>query len=59
MEVEVFLALLIKIVGGDSESESSSLASRPPWMRVIAMEIIRGYAFLLSDPRLMFLNNSL
>lgn len=41
-EAEVFLSLLIKIIGGESESGSSEGAARPLWMRVLAMEIIRG-----------------
>lgn len=53
-EAEVFLSLLIKIIGGDIESGSSehlpSLVMRPQWMRVLAMEIIRG---LCNDAELM------
>ncbi|KAI5120993.1 hypothetical protein M0805_000454 [Coniferiporia weirii] len=41
-EAEVFLAILIKIIGGESESGSSDGQSRPQWMRVLSMEIIRG-----------------
>ena len=52
-ESEVFLMLLIKIVGADSgeilspsqstESVHGTHAARPLWMRVLAMEIMRGY----------------
>ncbi|KAH8111570.1 hypothetical protein DFH11DRAFT_1791651 [Phellopilus nigrolimitatus] len=49
-EAEVFLALLVKILGGESESSSSEGLPRPQWMRVLAMEIIRG---LCSDAELM------
>ncbi|KAL5513923.1 hypothetical protein ACEPAG_2684 [Sanghuangporus baumii] len=49
-ESEVFLSLLIKIIGGESESGSSEGSSRPLWMRVLAMEIIRG---LCNDAELM------
>ncbi len=56
-EAEVFLTLLIKIVGADSgelatPSQSTENvhaphhASRPQWMRVLAMEIMRGYVAL-------------
>lgn len=38
-EAEVFLMLLIKIVGDDGDEGHGS---RPGWMRVIAMEIMRG-----------------
>jgi hypothetical protein len=49
-ESEVFLMLLIKIVGGSGVEPDSSLASdfpspqssRPAWMRVLAMEVMRG-----------------
>ena len=44
-EAEVFLTLLIKIIGGDTDSNSShveSMSARPQWMRVLAMEIMRG-----------------
>ena len=50
-EAEVFLMLLIKIVGADSEGPAPSQSSenfhlghgaRPQWMRVLAMEIMRG-----------------
>jgi hypothetical protein len=40
-EAEIFLTLLIKIVGED-HSEQSEQAPRPQWMRVLAMEIMRG-----------------
>ncbi|KAJ7842842.1 hypothetical protein B0H14DRAFT_3868774 [Mycena olivaceomarginata] len=48
-EAEIFLTLLIKIVGED-HSEQSEQAPRPQWMRVLAMEIMRG---LCSDAELM------
>lgn len=50
-ESEVFLVLLIKIIGGggggdfdtgSSPDSSSGLAARPTWMRVLSMEIMRG-----------------
>ncbi|CAE6416233.1 unnamed protein product [Rhizoctonia solani] len=46
-EAEVFLMLFIKVVTGDSDSGE---APRPHWMRVLAMEIVRG---LCSDEDLM------
>ncbi|THH10921.1 hypothetical protein EW145_g989 [Phellinidium pouzarii] len=49
-EVEVFLALLVKIIGGEAESGSSDGLPRPQWMRVLSMEIIRG---LCNDADLM------
>ncbi|KAJ7187153.1 hypothetical protein C8R46DRAFT_1172029 [Mycena filopes] len=48
-EAEIFLTLLIKIVG-DDHSEQGEQAPRPQWMRVLAMEIMRG---LCSDAELM------
>lgn len=46
--------LLIKVVSGENDGDSaSSHAPRPAWMRVIALEIIRGYAdssFRLAAP---------
>ncbi|KAJ6510816.1 hypothetical protein C8R45DRAFT_1207663 [Mycena sanguinolenta] len=48
-EAEIFLSLLIKIVGED-HSETSEQQPRPQWMRVLAMEIMRG---LCSDAELM------
>lgn len=47
-ESEVFLMLLIKIIGGgsggdfDSSADSSYASPRPTWMRVLSMEIMRG-----------------
>jgi len=42
-EAEVFLMLLIKIVGEDADVvDNSSYPNRPQWMRVLAMEILRG-----------------
>jgi hypothetical protein len=37
-EAEVFLTLLIKLVSGEAETGEA----RPGWMRVLAMEIMRG-----------------
>ncbi|KAF7333497.1 Protein MON2 [Mycena venus] len=48
-EAEIFLMLLIKIIGED-HSEQSEQIPRPQWMRVLAMEIMRG---LCSDAELM------
>ncbi|KAJ7449990.1 hypothetical protein B0H11DRAFT_323334 [Mycena galericulata] len=48
-EAEIFLTLLIKIIG-DDHSEQSDQPPRPQWMRVLAMEIMRG---LCSDAELM------
>lgn len=47
-ESEVFMMLLIKIIGGaasgeiDQHQESSGFAPRPLWVRVLSMEIMRG-----------------
>ncbi|EIN06524.1 hypothetical protein PUNSTDRAFT_90162 [Punctularia strigosozonata HHB-11173 SS5] len=51
-EAEVFFMLLIRTVGGDADSGSGHDAhgSRPLWMRVLAMEIMRG---LCVDAELM------
>ncbi|KAI0773083.1 hypothetical protein BD413DRAFT_603507 [Trametes elegans] len=54
-ESEVFLMLLIRIIGaesGDAEPTDSAQGhtTRPLWMRVLAMEIMRG---LCSDAELM------
>ncbi|KAI0354523.1 hypothetical protein OH77DRAFT_1548844 [Trametes cingulata] len=54
-ESEVFLMLLIRIIGADSSDADSSESTqghltRPLWMRVLAMEIMRG---LCSDAELM------
>jgi hypothetical protein len=46
-ESEVFLMLFIKVLSGDSDGGE---APRPHWMRVLAMEIVRG---LCGDPDLM------
>jgi hypothetical protein len=43
-EAEVFLTLLIKLVSGEADAGET----RPGWMRVLAMEIMRGCVFLLS-----------
>lgn len=44
-EAEVFFMLLIRIVSeeGEGAADTSGVA-RPPWLRVLAMEIMRGYA---------------
>lgn len=52
-EAEVFLMLLLRIVLGDpgdlggaigpGAGDGHSHAQRPLWMRVLAMEIMRGY----------------
>jgi hypothetical protein len=42
-EAEVFLMLLIKIISNDGESGSSE--ARPLWMRVMSLEIMRGYVW--------------
>jgi hypothetical protein len=39
-EAEIFLMLLIRIIGDDSEAGGSE--ARPAWMRVLGMEIMRG-----------------
>ncbi|KAH9917524.1 uncharacterized protein B0H18DRAFT_1123603, partial [Fomitopsis serialis] len=53
-ESEVFLMLLIKIVGSDGDADPAEsghpYGSRPLWMRVLAMEIMRG---LCSDAELI------
>jgi len=43
-EAEVFLMLLIRVIAGDSDSGSMDASghARPHWMRVLAMEILRG-----------------
>ena len=49
-EAEVFLMLLIKIIGSDSDAGTPAQSTdsihlqgnRPQWMRVLAMEIMRG-----------------
>ncbi|KAG7085465.1 hypothetical protein E1B28_003026 [Marasmius oreades] len=46
-ETEVFLMLLIRIIADDADGSQgehgySSQSSRPPWVRVLAMEIMRG-----------------
>ncbi|KAJ7659408.1 guanine nucleotide exchange factor in Golgi transport N-terminal-domain-containing protein [Mycena rosella] len=50
-EAEIFLTLLIKIIGEDhAEQAEQAQPPRPQWMRVLAMEIMRG---LCSDAELM------
>lgn len=50
-ESEVFLMLLIRVVTDDPESGTTDYSSpRPPWMRVLAMEVMRG---VCSDAELM------
>ncbi|KAF8340513.1 uncharacterized protein EI90DRAFT_3279123 [Cantharellus anzutake] len=46
-EGEVFLMLFIKVISGDHDNHE---APRPSWMRVLAMEIIRG---LCSDAEIV------
>jgi Guanine nucleotide exchange factor in Golgi transport N-terminal len=54
-EAEVFLMLLIKIIGDENDGAVRTHESdpqhghgaRPQWMRVIAMEIKRGHVFLI------------
>jgi hypothetical protein len=41
-EVEVFLMMLIRLVGEDGTEGADSQHSKPIWMRVLAMEIMRG-----------------
>jgi hypothetical protein len=53
-EAEVFLMMLIKIIGDDVETgagghpgdHAPSHGKRPQWVRVLAMEIMRGYVFI-------------
>jgi hypothetical protein len=45
-ETQVFLTLLIKLASGEAEAGEI----RPGWMRVLAMEIMRGRVFVLSLP---------
>ncbi|KAJ7226681.1 hypothetical protein GGX14DRAFT_692973 [Mycena pura] len=47
-EAEIFLMLLIKIIGDDHSEQGEQ--PRPQWMRVLAMEIMRG---LCSDAELI------
>ena len=52
-EAEVFLMLLIRIIGaesGDADPADSTQGHtiRPLWMRVLAMEIMRGYVLRCS-----------
>ncbi|KAF8057511.1 hypothetical protein FPV67DRAFT_1527758 [Lyophyllum atratum] len=49
-ESEVFLMLLIKIFSDDGDSDHAQHHARPLWMKVLAMEIMRG---LCSDAELM------
>ncbi|KAF5319150.1 hypothetical protein D9619_008506 [Psilocybe cf. subviscida] len=53
-EAEVFLMMLIRIIGDEgtesSDAQHSIHPSKPPWMRVLAMEIMRG---LCSDAELI------
>ena len=41
-EAEIFLMLLVKIVSGEHDGSGP----RPPWMRVLAVEVIRGFVVL-------------
>ncbi|GLB42717.1 putative C-terminal region of Mon2 protein [Lyophyllum shimeji] len=49
-ESEVFLMLLIKIFSDDGDGDHAPHHARPLWMKVLAMEIMRG---LCSDAELM------
>ncbi len=49
-EAEVFMMLIIKILSGDSEGGVSDGVSRPQWMRVLCMEIMRGCASTMLAP---------
>jgi Guanine nucleotide exchange factor in Golgi transport N-terminal len=47
IESEVFLVFLIKVIADETDSSASGDNTpihvvRPPWMRVLAMEIMRG-----------------
>ncbi|KAH7100328.1 hypothetical protein BKA62DRAFT_706688 [Auriculariales sp. MPI-PUGE-AT-0066] len=48
-ESEIFLMLLVKVAAADPEALGSD-GPRPPWMRVLAMEILRG---VCADAELM------
>ena len=57
-EAEVFLMLLIRVITEDGSSEAGVSeahfhhhlhGARPAWMRVISMEIMRGYAIQSSS----------
>jgi hypothetical protein len=48
VEEEIFLVVLIRMIneendGITSPGETSGHVARPPWMRVLALEIIRGF----------------
>lgn len=52
-ESEVFFMLLIRIIGNEAElgpQANENQTTRPLWMRVLAMEIMRGYALNLVSP---------
>ncbi|KAG8863454.1 hypothetical protein FRB96_008194 [Tulasnella sp. 330] len=50
-EAEVFLMFLIRVVSGDLDSSAGeSSGNRPTWMRVLALEILRG---ICSDAALL------
>jgi hypothetical protein len=48
-EAEVFFMLLIKIIGGEPDlTQHGELPhTRPTWMRVMALEIMRGYVSIM------------
>ncbi|OCF31812.1 hypothetical protein I316_06619 [Kwoniella heveanensis BCC8398] len=49
-EVEAYLLTLIKLGMGDAEEEGGKRESGPPWLRVLALEILRG---ICGDPTLL------
>ncbi|ESK90972.1 hypothetical protein Moror_16370 [Moniliophthora roreri MCA 2997] len=49
-EAEVFLMLFIKIISDEGDGGDQHGPARPPWVRVLAMEIMRG---LCSDAELI------
>jgi hypothetical protein len=66
MEAEVFLVFFIRIIGEESDGGASgdtSLAhgARPSWMRVLALEIMRGSVpmvqFISGCPFLIFVQS--
>ncbi|WWD20641.1 hypothetical protein CI109_105117 [Kwoniella shandongensis] len=49
-QVETYLIALIKMGMGDSEGEEGKGKEVPPWLRVLALEILRG---ICGDPKLL------
>ncbi|ODN82823.1 hypothetical protein L202_01090 [Cryptococcus amylolentus CBS 6039] len=41
-EIEIYLASLIKIGAGEHEGDDKVKENTPPWLRVLALEILRG-----------------